>query len=123
MLAEMEREIILPGSHGLRFDETRFWVIHRRTEYGPFDYDWSADLRGVELLYQGIKFGEICGAGEVFADLREFRLPIRVVEVASVVLGCTILGISNGLSQTEKNSLLIDMLQEFHYEDFLPPAG
>ncbi len=89
------------NSHGLRFDDTRFWVIHRRTEYGPFDYDWSQDLRGMELLYQGTKFGEVCSAGELFADMREFRLPMRVVEVASVVLGCLVMGISSGFSDAE----------------------
>jgi hypothetical protein len=110
----------LSNSHGLRFEETRFWVIHRRTEYGPFDYDWSADLRGIELLYCGTKFGEVCSAGEVFADLREFRLPMRVVEVASVVLGCTVLGITSGLNDRERGNLLLETLLEFHCEDFLP---
>lgn len=108
----------MPNSHGLRFDETQFWVIHRRTEYGPFDYDWSADLRGMELLYQGHKFGEICSKREVFADLKEFGLPMRVVEVASVVLGCMILGISSGCSQRERDTMLAQTLREFDCGEF-----
>ena len=93
----------MSSPHGLRFDDTRFWVIHRRREYGPFDYDWSLDLSGMELTYRGQKFGEICSSRELFADLKEFGLPMRVVEVASVVLGCTILAIVQGLPAQERN--------------------
>ncbi|MCA8995612.1 MAG: hypothetical protein KDA80_01445 [Planctomycetaceae bacterium] len=110
----------MSNSHGLRFDETQFWVIHRRVEYGPFDYDWSTDLRGIEFLYQGRKFGEVCSAGEIFADLKEFSLPMRVVEVASVVLGCTVLGICNGFSSGERENLLVETLKEFDCDDFIP---
>jgi len=108
------------SSHGIRFDETRFWVVHRRKEYGPFDYDWSADLRGMELLYQGVKFGEICSAGEIFADMQEFRLPLRVVEVATVVLGSIVLGISCGFSEREKLALLTEILHRFECHQFVP---
>ncbi|SFH56360.1 hypothetical protein [Planctomicrobium piriforme] len=113
----------MPGSHGLRFDQTQFWVIHRRTEYGPFDYDWSPDLSGMELLYQGVKFGEVCSRQEVFADLREFRLPLRVVHVASVVMGCVVLGVSGGYNDAEKKALLVKTLQEFNCHDFVPKAA
>lgn len=108
------------STHGLRFEETQFWVTHRRREYGPFDYDWSADLRGMELLYQGVKFGEICSAGEIFADMQEFRLPMRVVEVATVVLGSIVLGVSCGFSDQEKSALLADILNRFNCDRFLP---
>jgi len=108
------------SSHGIRFEQTRFWVTHRRREYGPFDYDWSADLRGMELLYQGVKFGEICSAGEIFADMQEFRLPMRVVEVATVVLGSIVLGVSCGFNDQEKSALLVDILNRFDCERFLP---
>lgn len=107
-------------THGIRFDQTQFWVIHRRREYGPFDYDWSPDMRGMELLYQGIKFGEICSEGEIFADLREFRLPMRVVEVASVVLGSVVLGVSCGFNQAERSALLVDVLKRFDCDRFVP---
>jgi hypothetical protein len=110
----------VPGSHGLRFEHTRFWVIHRRREYGPFDYDWSPDLTGVELLYQGVKFGEICSPCEVFADLQEFHLPSPVVHVASIVLGCVILGFSRGYCDQERRALIAQMLKEFDCHNFLP---
>ncbi|WP_437226153.1 hypothetical protein SH661x_004436 [Planctomicrobium sp. SH661] len=107
-------------THGIRFDQTQFWITHRRREYGPFDYDWSADLRGMELLYQGTKFGEICSAGEIFADMREFQLPMRVVEVACVVLGSIVLGVSAGFNAQERSDLLVDTLTHFDCCSFLP---
>jgi len=110
-------------SHGLRFDETRFWVIHRRREYGPFDYEWSHDFRGIELHYRGVKFGEVCSIHELFADMKEFELPMRVVEVACVVFGCTLLGISSGFNAQERGALLTDTLREFDCDDFLPGSG
>jgi len=110
-------------SHGIRFEQTRFWITHRRREYGPFDYDWSADLRGMELLYQGVKFGEICSVNEIFADLHEFRLPTRVVEVACVVLGCIVLGVSCGFNERERSALLVDTLHQFNCHQFLPEGS
>ena len=107
-------------AHGLRFHDTQFWVIHRRSEYGPFDYEWSPDFRGVELTYRGAKFGEICSIDEIYADLREFRLPMRVVEVASVVFGCMMVGMSNGYSQAEREALLVETLHEYDCADFIP---
>lgn len=74
----------------------------------------------MELLYQGVKFGEICSAGEIFADMREFQLPMRVVEVASVVLGCIVLGISCGFNEQERSLLLADTLEQFKCLQFLP---
>jgi len=112
----------MSSSHGIRFDQTQFWIVHRRREYGPFDYDWSADLRGMELLYRGVKFGEICSAGEIFADMQEFRLPSRVVEVAIVVLGSIVLGVSCGFSEQEKSSLLVDTLSRFDCHRFIPES-
>ena len=110
----------MSNSHGLRFHETQFWVIHRRTEYGPFDYEWSIDFRGVELHYRGQKFGEVCSTNEIFADMKEFSLQMRVVEVASVVFGCLLVGISKGLNSTERRDLLASMLLEFDCDDFVP---
>ncbi len=75
-------------THGVLFEASRFWVLHRRRDYGPFDYEWSQDFAGVELIYAGTKFGEYCSKDEIFADLKEFRLPAAVVEVATIVLGC-----------------------------------
>ncbi len=110
----------MSGTHGIRFDRTRFWVIHRRLEYGPFDYDWCYDLSGVELLYQGIKFGEIFSREEFFADLSDFHLPMRVVHVASVVMGCTALGISQGLTPGERHEFLTETLKQFDCISFVP---
>ncbi len=106
---------------GIRVEETRFWVIHRRREFGPFDYEWSHDLRGLALLYQGEKFGEICSDEELFADLKEFRLPMRVVEVATLTLGCLLYGILSGLGPDQRRELLATHLSEHGYADFLPP--
>jgi len=97
---------------GLRFSGSQFWVIHRRRQYGPFDYQWSKDFSGIELLYQGEKFGEYCSVEEIYADLKPFRLPMRVVEVASVVLGATLYGLLNGLSETEKRENLVSQLRK-----------
>lgn len=106
---------------GLRVDGTRFWVIHRRREFGPFDYEWSHDLEGLCLLYRGHKFGEICGNEELFADLSEFDLPLRVAEVATLTLGCLLYGIVSGLNAAQRRDLLAARLSEHGYADFLPP--
>ncbi|MGE0378432.1 MAG: hypothetical protein AB7I48_07430 [Planctomycetaceae bacterium] len=106
---------------GLRVDGTRFWVIHRRREFGPFDYEWSHDLNGLSLLYRGEKFGEICGNEEIFADLKEFRLPLRVAEVATLTLGCLLYGILCGLNAAQRRELLTARLVEHGFADFLPP--
>lgn len=108
----------MPSSHGLRFEESRFWVTHRRREYGPFDYAWSPDLGGIELLYRGTKFGEYCSADEIYADLKQFELPMRVVKVASIVLGCTLIGLLNSLSPPERRQLLVDRLVALGCEKF-----
>ncbi len=113
-------DIRLPRQ-GIRVEGTRFWVIHRRREFGPFDYEWSHDLRGLALLYQGQKFGEICSDEELFADLEEFRLPMRVVEVATLTLGCLLYGILSGLGPAQRRDLLAAHLAEHGYGEFLPP--
>jgi hypothetical protein len=109
----------MAAAHGLRFDGTRFWVVHRRREFGPFDYEWSRELDGIELWYSGHKFGEICSEDEIFADLAEFRLPLRVVQVASVVFGSTLQSILAGDSARERRLKLIRLLTEHGYERFL----
>jgi len=93
-------------------------VRHRRREYGPFDYEWSRDLRGVELTYRGVRFGEYCSDEEIFADLKEFSLPMCVVEVASIVLGCIIYGVLHGLGTAERRRLLIERLCQLGHDKF-----
>src|SRR5262245_31833571 len=95
MHASSPRTETVSPTHGLRFADTCFWVTHRRREYGPFDYEWSKDLNGVELTYAGQKFGEYCSDAEIFADLKEFQLPTSVVEVGSIVIGCIVFGLLN----------------------------
>lgn len=106
-------------THGLRFADTGFWVTHRRREYGPFDYEWSKDLGGIELTYAGRKFGEYCSDAEIFADLKEFQLPTSVVEVGSIVIGCIVFGLLNGYSVDQREALVIQRLQTMGYDKFL----
>lgn len=110
----------MPVTHGLRFQETQFWVIHRQREYGPFDYEWSRDLGGIELIYQGQKFGEFCSPDAISADLKEFGLPMTVVEVASIVLGCMVHGIVTGEDISARNQMLTEQLRSAGYERFVP---
>lgn len=110
----------MSASRGLRFEESRFWITHRRREYGPFDYEWSADLYGVELTYRGRKFGEICSEREIYADLQGFGLPARVAEVASIVAGCMLYGLLNGLREDERSALLRTHLNQQGCSDYLP---
>jgi hypothetical protein len=105
-------------SHGLRFCDSTFWVTHRRREYGPFDYEWSKDLCGIELTYQGRKFGEYCSDDEIFADLKEFRLPAGVAAVGSIVLGCIIFRMLHGLEPSEFDGLVIERLRAAGWEKY-----
>lgn len=83
-------------AHGIRFTSHGFWVRHRRHEYGPFDYEWSKDLRGVEFTFRREKFGEFCSSDELFADLGPYRLPHAVAQVASIVIACIVDGVLRG---------------------------
>jgi len=111
------------NSNGLRFNESAFWIMHRRREYDPFDYEWSKDFNGIELMFQGQKFGEYCSSEEIFADLKQFRLPMRVVEVAAVVMGSTLYGLLNGLNADEKQFDLFRRLGEHGLQRFAESIG
>lgn len=76
-------------------------------------------MRGVELTFRGTKFGEICSQAEIFADLREFDLPMRVVEVASIVMGCIVSQIGRGLSVGQRHELIARRLREFGCSGFV----
>ena len=108
----------MPVTHGLKFEGTTFWVTHRRRDFGPFDYEWSSDFCGIELLYRGRKFGEYCSSEEIFADLKQFKLPMRTVEVASIVMGCLVYGLLNGRSEAERDQFVISRLRTLGYEKF-----
>ena len=99
-------------------DETAFWVATRGRCFGPFDYQWSPDLRGMELTYQGKKFGEICGPEDLFADLKEFRLPISVCRVAVITAGTLAAGITAGHCVEQRVASLLLSLENFGYGRF-----
>lgn len=107
-------------SHGIHLDGSRFWVKHRRRVYGPFDYEWASDFCGVEMLYDGQKFGEYCSMDEIFADLTPYHLPMSVVSVTTIVMGCVLFSVLNGLRESERLELLTDRLREMGFEQFIP---
>ena len=106
--------------HGdeILLEKTAFWVAARGRCFGPFDYQWSQDLRGVELTFQGKKFGEICGPEELFADLAEFKLPMSVCRVAVITAGTMAAGIARGDCTDERISQLTDALDDFGFGRF-----
>ncbi|MDG2129077.1 MAG: hypothetical protein P8K08_13845 [Fuerstiella sp.] len=99
-------------------DDTAFWVSTRGRCFGPFDYQWSPDLRGVELTYQGLKFGEICGHEELYADLAEFKLPISVCKVATITAGTLAAGVAEGRCIEQRVSKLLTLLEQFGFSRF-----
>ena len=99
-------------------EDTAFWIATRGRCYGPFDYQWSPDLRGVELTYQNHKFGEICGPEELFADLTEFRLPMSVCRVAVITAGTLAAAIADGHCTDRRVSALLESLASFGYERY-----
>ncbi|MDP1796763.1 MAG: hypothetical protein Q8K78_04745 [Planctomycetaceae bacterium] len=108
----------MAAAHSIQLDGTRFWVTHRRVQYGPFDYEWSPDFCGVALLYEGRKFGEYCTSREIYADLRPDCLPLSVVQVSSIVMGCVLLGVMHGLTEQERSEMLRQRLEEFGFDRF-----
>jgi hypothetical protein len=99
-------------------NEDKYWIVCRYELYGPFNYQWSGDLYGIEFTYQGQKFGEVCSEDEFFADLKPFGLPICVARVAVLTAGTFVLGIRQGTSQNERVTHLISLLQQFHLDRF-----
>ncbi|MFN0198454.1 MAG: hypothetical protein ACKVT0_17040 [Planctomycetaceae bacterium] len=93
-------------------------MTHRRVEYGPFDYEWSKDFCGMELLYRQLKFGEYCSSEEFFADLKAHNLPMAVVRVASVVMGCIVFGVLQGWPEAEWQRHLKQRLTDLGYIKF-----
>lgn len=97
--------------HGVRFNERTFYVRHRHREYGPFDYEWAPNLRGIEFTYCRQKFGEFYDILEISADLREFKLPMRVVEVSTIVTGSLVLGLMSGVESSAKRQIIEENLE------------
>ena len=114
-----ERGLTVSKTHGIQLDGSRFWVTHRRKTYGPFDYEWSSDFCGVVMLYDGQKFGEYCSIDELYADLKPFSLPMTVVCVTSIVMGCLLHGILNGLHEQERFERLASQLRERGFNRFV----
>lgn len=98
--------------------DDRFWIVCRDRIYGPFSYQWSGDLYGIEFLYQGLKFGEVCSEDEFFADLKPFRLPVSVSRVAALTAGVIAAGIRSGTTLDERVSHLIELLTKFCLERY-----
>lgn len=70
------------------------------------------------MLYDGQKFGEYCSLDELYADLKPFSLPMTVVNVTSIVMGCVLYSILNGLREPERFELLVARLQEHGFNRF-----
>lgn len=98
--------------------DPEFYVVLRGRSFGPFDYDWSTDLRGVRLTYCGQQFGEICGEDRFFADLSEFELPSVVRKVAVIASSTLLPGLSEGTSKKQRLQQLADRLRQFDFQGF-----
>lgn len=105
-------------NNGIQLTGSTFAVVHRGRAYGPFDYEWSKDFHGVEFLCRGQKFGEYCSASEVYADLKEFRLPTRVYEVASVAIAALVKSIFDGVPEGQRSGVLKHQLCQLGFERY-----
>lgn len=103
--------------------DTAWWIVSRCQIWGPFDYQWSTDLRGVEFTYQGTKYGEVCGRDEFFADLAPFRIPISICRVAAIVAGSTAVSISMAEGSGARRSRLAESLDKYGFGRFAVRAS
>lgn len=99
--------------------DTAWWIVSRRQTWGPFDYQWSTDLRGVEFTFQGCKFAEVCREDEFFADLAPFRIPISICRAAAIVAGSTAISISMAEEPEARVSRLAEALAEYGFGRFV----
>jgi hypothetical protein len=95
-----------------------FWVTFRRRNYGPFEYQWSIDLRGMEFNYQGQKFGEVCSREEFYADLKPFELPMTVCRAAAITAAIIAQGIPDGISVQERAIQIDGLLKKLEVRGF-----
>lgn len=86
--------------------------MFRRRAYGPFDYQWSHDLRGIEFTSQSEKFAEVCSCDEFYADLRPWALPLAVCRAAAVTAAMIARSIPVGLTDQQRAASLADLLHE-----------
>lgn len=103
--------------------EGEYWVVFRRREFGPFDYQWSSDLRGIAFTYQGMKFGEFCSDEEFFADLRPFGLPMTVCRIAALIAGNLALVVGSEKSPECREEQLRELLRKYGFARFQVTAG
>ena len=111
-------QVVHSAPNEIILNDDKFWIVSRQELFGPFDYQWSGDLYGIEFTYQGQKFGEVCSDEELFADLKPFGLPISVARVAAVIAGAIVVSIRSGSSTDERVSHIISLLQTFELERF-----
>ncbi|MFO0979438.1 MAG: hypothetical protein U0996_23730 [Planctomycetaceae bacterium] len=107
-----------PAANEIILDDDAFWIVFRNELYGPFHYQWSGDLHGIEFTFKGEKFGEVCSDEEFFADLKPYSLPISVARVATLIAGTIAVGIKNGSTLDERVSHLMELLHDFHLDRF-----
>ena len=96
-----------------------WWIVCRSRMWGPFGYQWSTDLCGIELTFQGEKFGEICSREEFFVDLAPFRIPISVSRIAAIVGGSLAVSLSLVEAPGDRESRLSHALLEFGFGRFV----
>lgn len=72
----------------------------------------------MEFMYRDQKFGEYCSSEEIFADLKQFSLPMRVVEVSCLTIGMILYGILNGLPERHWKELLRERLDASGFQRF-----
>jgi hypothetical protein len=105
-------------SNEIILQDDAFWIVRRHQLYGPFIYQWSGDLYGLEFTYQGEKFGEVCSEDEFFADLKPFGLPVSVARVAAVTAGSIAVGIRAGSREEDRIAHLLLLLRKFDLHRF-----
>lgn len=98
--------------------ESVWWIASRGRKWGPFEYQWSSDLRGVEFLFRGEKYGEVCSEDEFFADLAPFGLPISVCRVAAIIAGSVATSLSAVEEPDVRISRMVTALDEFGFGRF-----
>ncbi|MBL8816668.1 MAG: hypothetical protein JNL58_11610 [Planctomyces sp.] len=105
-----------PNEIFLRADD--FWIVFRQRFYGPFDYQWSVDLYGMEFRFQGQKFGEFCSDDEFFADLSPYQLPPEVCSVVMLVAAHIVQGVRSASSPDDRLRSLESLLTLHQHETF-----
>ena len=99
-------------------NDDKFWIVSRQELFGPFDYQWSLDLRGIEFTYQGQKFGEVCSREEFYADLKPFELPMTICRAAAITAAIIGQSIPEGVGIDERVIQVRRLLRELNVPGF-----